>query len=113
MSETIAIGERGGLPTQVTHHKIIGRTNWGKSVETLKAVDEARARGVDVTIDQYPYTASSTEHSDALLLRPGRSRAAAGRCWSGWPTREQRARIGRIVREILRDDRGGGDPKNV
>ena len=67
VNETIAIGERGGLPTQVTHHKIIGRPNWGKSVETLKAVDEARARGVDVTIDAYPYTASSTSIQGALF----------------------------------------------
>ena len=34
--ETIAIGEKGGLPTQVTHHKIIGKANWGRSVETLR-----------------------------------------------------------------------------
>ena len=58
--ETIRIGEEGGLPTQITHHKIIGRANWGRSVETIRLVEEARARGVDVTIDQYPYTASST-----------------------------------------------------
>jgi len=58
--ETIRIGEEGGLPTQLTHHKIIGASNWGKSVDTLRLVEEARARGVDVTIDQYPYTASST-----------------------------------------------------
>src|SRR5215468_4651123 len=58
--ETIRIGEEGGLPTQITHHKIIGKANWGMSVETLKLVEEARARGVDVTIDAYPYTASST-----------------------------------------------------
>ena len=58
--ETIRIGEEGGLPTQITHHKIIGAANWGKSVDTLRLVEEARARGVDVTIDQYPYTASST-----------------------------------------------------
>ena len=58
--ETIRIGEEGGLPTQITHHKIIGKPNWGKSTETLQLVEEARARGVDVTIDQYPYTASST-----------------------------------------------------
>ena len=60
VKETIRIGEQGHLPTQVTHHKIIGKTNWGQSVDTLRLVDEARARGVDVTIDQYPYTASST-----------------------------------------------------
>src|SRR6202035_3754313 len=64
--ETIRIGEEGGLPTQITHHKIIGEPSWGKSVESLKLVEEARARGVDVTIDQYPYSASSTGIS-ALL----------------------------------------------
>ena len=58
--ETIRIGEEGGLPTQITHHKMIGKNTWGKSRETLRLVEEARARGVDVTIDQYPYTASYT-----------------------------------------------------
>jgi N-acyl-D-amino-acid deacylase len=56
VQEAIAVGERGGLPTQITHHKVVGRTNWGKSAETLRLVDQARARGLDVTIDQYPYT---------------------------------------------------------
>ena len=65
--ETIAIGEEGGLPTQVTHHKVIGKANWGRSVEALRLIDEARARGVDVTSDQYPYTASSTSISSALM----------------------------------------------
>jgi N-acyl-D-amino-acid deacylase len=56
--EAIAVGEQGGLPTQVTHHVTGGRTNWGKSVETLRLIDEARARGVDATVDQFPYDAS-------------------------------------------------------
>ena len=64
--ETIAIGEQGGVPTQISHHKVIGRANWGRTVETLRLVDEARARGVDETIDQYPYTASSTSIHAAL-----------------------------------------------
>ena len=58
--ETIRIGEEGHLPTQITHHKIIGSANWGQSIESLKLVEAARARGVDVTLDQYPYTASAT-----------------------------------------------------
>ncbi len=45
VEETIEIGERGGLPTQITHHKIIGRAGWGRSVETLRIVEEARRRG--------------------------------------------------------------------
>ena len=80
VKETIAIGENGGLPTQVTHHKIIGRKNWGKSVTTLRLVDEARGRGVDASIDQYPYTASSTSIVAALLpawaLEGGRDETA-------------------------------------
>src|SRR5271154_7622291 len=44
--ETIRIGEDGHMPTQITHHKIIGKDNWGKSVDTLRLVEEARARGV-------------------------------------------------------------------
>ncbi|MEO7726289.1 MAG: D-aminoacylase, partial [Burkholderiales bacterium] len=67
VKETIAIGEQGGVPTQISHHKVIGKSYWGKSVETLKLIAEARARGVDATIDQYPYTASSTTIASALL----------------------------------------------
>jgi N-acyl-D-amino-acid deacylase len=56
--EAIAVGKQGGLPVQITHHKMVGRRAWGKSVQTLRLVDEARARGFDVTIDQYPYTSA-------------------------------------------------------
>ena len=111
VEETIRIGEEGGLPTQITHHKIIGQPNWGQSVETLKLVEEARARGVDVTIDQYPYTASSTGIS-ALLPQwslEGGQRATAERLAAP----EQRARIKAAVVESLKFDRGAGDPKNV
>ena len=65
--ETIAIGEQGGLPTQVTHHKTIGKKFWGKTADTLRLVDEARQRGVDVTVDAYPYPASATTISAALM----------------------------------------------
>ncbi|HTM51354.1 MAG TPA: D-aminoacylase, partial [Bryobacteraceae bacterium] len=109
--ETIRIGEEGGLPTQITHHKIIGRSFWGRSADTLKLVEEARARGVDVTIDQYPYTASSTGTS-ALFPRwalEGGNKALIERL--GAP--EQRARIVAGIADRIENDRGGGDPKNV
>ena len=72
VKETIAIGELGGVPTQVSHHKMIGKANWGRSVETLKLIDAARARGVDATMDQYPYTASSTSIHAALMPKWGK-----------------------------------------
>jgi dihydroorotase/N-acyl-D-amino-acid deacylase len=110
--ETIRIGEEGGLPTQVTHHKVVGPGYWGKSVETLRAIDQARARGVDATIDQYPYTASSTSITAALLpawAQEGGREAVLSRLKNP----ETRARIKEESARIIRLERGGGDPKNV
>jgi N-acyl-D-amino-acid deacylase len=58
--ETIRIGEEAGVPVQISHHKASGRNNWGRVRDSLRLIDEARARGVDVTADQYPYVAGST-----------------------------------------------------
>ena len=110
--ETIQIGEEGGLPTQVTHQKVIGRPNWGRSADALHLIDDARARGVDVTSDQYPYTASSTSVVSALLpawaLEGGRAAQAARLADPA-----TRARIVADSVAMIRDERGGGDPANV
>src|SRR6476619_6316522 len=109
VKETIRIGEEGGLPTQITHHKIIGQPNWGRSVDTLRLVEEARARGVDVTIDQYPYTASSTGIA-ALFPQwslEGGSKSTAERLAAA----DTRARIKTVIVENLKVNRGAGDPK--
>lgn len=58
--ETIAVAERVGIPGQILHHKACGRKNFGKVRETLSLLEKARDRGVDMTVDQYPYTACST-----------------------------------------------------
>jgi N-acyl-D-amino-acid deacylase len=58
--ETIGIGEAAGVPVEISHHKASGRENWGRVHESLRIIEEARARGVEVTADQYPYTAGST-----------------------------------------------------
>ncbi|MGB2713485.1 MAG: D-aminoacylase [Vicinamibacterales bacterium] len=110
--ETIAIGERGGLPTQLTHHKVIGKKYWGSSVETLRLVDEARARGVDATIDMYPYTASSTSIAAALLPAWAQEggRDATLKRLKDPSTREK---IEAATTALILDERGGGDPKNV
>jgi N-acyl-D-aspartate/D-glutamate deacylase len=60
VEEAVRIAEEAGIPVNLTHHKALGMSMWSKSVETLRLVDRARARGLDVTVDQYPYTASST-----------------------------------------------------
>ena len=112
VAETVRIGEEGRLPTQVTHHKVMGKANAGKSRQTLRLLSEARARGVDATSDQYPYDASSTSLSSGLLPswanEGGRAELLKRLADPG-----QRERIRRSVQEAIRLERGGGDPKNV
>ena len=60
INEALTIGREANIPVQISHFKVTGKNNWGRSTETLGMVEEARRQGYDVTIDQYPYTASST-----------------------------------------------------
>ena len=109
--ETIRIGEEGHLPTQVTHHKVVGKRNWGQSVATLKLVEDARARGVDVSIDQYPYTASST--GIAALFPQWAQEGGQKAIIERMDAPAARARIKTEMIGFLKEGRGGGDAKNV
>ncbi|MBK6308554.1 MAG: D-aminoacylase [Gemmatimonadetes bacterium] len=60
VQETIRIGEAARIAVHISHHKVGGRRQFGQSVQTLALIQSARARGVDVTFDVYPYTASHT-----------------------------------------------------
>ncbi len=60
INEALTIGREANIPVQISHFKVTGKNNWGRSTETLAMVEDARKQGYDVTIDQYPYTASST-----------------------------------------------------
>lgn len=73
VAEAIRIGEQAGVPVQISHHKASGRGNWGKVRDSLALIERARTRGLDVTADQYPYTAGST--SLAAVLDNGAFRA--------------------------------------
>ena len=64
--EAIRIGEEGGVPVQIAHVKASGRENWGKMARALRMISDARARGVDVTGDVYPYPAGSTKMDNLL-----------------------------------------------
>jgi dihydroorotase/N-acyl-D-amino-acid deacylase len=60
IEEAIAIGERAGGWVQIHHLKASGRQNWGKMEQAVATIEAARARGIDVTADQYPYPAAGT-----------------------------------------------------
>ena len=111
VQETIRIGEEAGIPVQMTHHKVIGVENWGASIDSLRMVDEARARGIDITIDQYPYTASQT--GITALIPQWAQEGGRDRLLQRINSNETRQTIkDEVVFKILYD-RGGGDPKNV
>ncbi len=60
INEAIYVGKQANMPVEISHFKVGGRGNWGRSKETVSLIVQARNEGYDVTIDQYPYTASST-----------------------------------------------------
>ena len=109
--ELIAIAETAGLPGQITHAKAMGTSMQGRSKDLLALVDEAVGRGVDITLDQYPYPAGST----GLTVQFPR--------WSRDGGNEQlavrledpgmRARIHETLVYELTEVRGRNDPANV
>jgi N-acyl-D-amino-acid deacylase len=60
VNEAISIGREAKMPVEISHFKVTYKPNWGKSKETIGLVEKARQEGIDVTVDQYPYIASST-----------------------------------------------------
>jgi len=109
--ETIRIGEEGGLPTQITHHKATGKANWGRTAESLRLVEEARWRGVDVSVDQYPYTASHT--GTAALFPPWAQEGGHEKLLQRLDDPPTRARIRAEVARSIEVDRGAGNPQNI
>ena len=82
VEEVIEVAETHGIRGVVTHFKALGPTVWGLSREATAAIDAARARGVEVFADQYPYEASGTSIVGALVPRW----ALAGETMPGMPS---------------------------
>jgi N-acyl-D-amino-acid deacylase len=67
IAETIRIGREAKIPVHISHIKALGPEVWGESVPAIRMIEKARAEGVDVTADQYPYTASGSSLIASLL----------------------------------------------
>jgi len=67
VEEVIQVSREARLPGIVTHIKALGPNVWGQSTEIIKRIDSARAEGLEIWADQYPYEASSTSLAAALL----------------------------------------------
>ncbi len=94
MTEAMSIANALGVRQVISHHKVNGRANHGRSVETLALIDEASSRG-DVCMDCYPYIASST------VLRQDAVEQAA-RTLIAWSTAKPET-AGRYVDELVKE----------
>lgn len=63
ITEAIDVGRATGIPVHISHFKVSSKRLWGQSKRTIGMIEKARAEGLDVTVDQYAYTASSTSLS--------------------------------------------------
>jgi N-acyl-D-amino-acid deacylase len=59
LQEAFTIGREAGIPVEIWHLKVAGRASWGRMPEVLEAIEKARAEGLDVSANVYPYTASA------------------------------------------------------
>ena len=69
VDEAIAVGAAANLPVHIARIKALGPDSWGLSARVVERIEKARADGVEVTADQYPYPASATSITGALMPR--------------------------------------------
>ena len=111
VAEAVEIAEKAAIPVVLTHHKVIGKPMWGKSNQTLAMVDEARERGLNVVMDQYPYNASYTGIS---VLIPSWARAGGNKAFiQRLENKKLRDSIKKGIIYNILNDRGGDDLDRV
>jgi len=112
VAELIRISQESGVPGDISHHKVTGLEVRGQSVTTLRLVDEARARGLDITLDQYPYTASSTGLS-VLLPTWAKSESAKTIAARYAEDPAYREKLRAAIVDIMIHDRAAEDPARI
>ncbi|MBL9211213.1 MAG: amidohydrolase family protein [Opitutaceae bacterium] len=100
VEEVIHVAREARLPGIVTHIKVLGPRVWGLSAEIIRRIDAARAAGVEVFADQYPYEASSTGLT-AALVPPWALEGGVGKLQARLANPEMRARIRREMIDNL------------
>ena len=66
LNETFRIAREANIPVEIFHFKVSGKENWSKMPQMIAAIEKARAEGLDITADQYPYVAAATS-LDAIV----------------------------------------------
>lgn len=68
LEEVFTIAEKAGVPAEIWHLKVAYKSNWGRMPEVLSRIEQARARGLDITANQYPYDRASNSLHSCLPL---------------------------------------------
>lgn len=111
VEEAITIGRAADIPVQISHLKVADNTMWGDSVIILGMVEAARAEGLDVAVDQYPYTAGSTGLANVF---PAWARAGSQKDFQArLDDPETRARIKADTVRKLNGARAAGDLSRI
>jgi dihydroorotase/N-acyl-D-amino-acid deacylase len=66
LEEAFRIGRAAGLPVEIFHLKVAGKPYWGKMADRIRMIEEARASGLDVSANQYPYLAGATSLGSSI-----------------------------------------------
>ncbi len=111
VKEAIEIGRQAKIPIVLTHHKVIGQPMWGKSRDTLAMVDRARSKGIDVMMDQYPYTATYT--GITVLVPTWAREGGTSKFLNRIKDPIKKAKIKKEIVFNIVNDRGGGDLRRI
>jgi N-acyl-D-aspartate/D-glutamate deacylase len=111
VAEVIRIADEADIPAQINHHKAAGRAQWGQSAITLAMIDSARAAGLDVRHDLYPYAASST--GSGILFPQWVMAGGHEEMVARFNDPELRPRIEAEMRALILSDRPGDDMRRI
>jgi N-acyl-D-amino-acid deacylase len=104
--EVIRVADEAGVRGVVTHIKALGPDSWGQSAAVVTDIEAARARGVEVWADQYPYEASSTSLGAAVLPGPSGPDALKARLAEPYSKDE-------LIKEVTENIRRRGGPASI
>jgi N-acyl-D-aspartate/D-glutamate deacylase len=111
MDEAIRIGKEAKIPVQMSHHKAAGVDMWGQSAKSLQKMEDARARGLDVTTDQHPYPATFT--TCTIIFPPWALEGSPSDIKKRLNDPGQRQKVVEGIVENIIHDRGGNDIQNI
>jgi dihydroorotase/N-acyl-D-amino-acid deacylase len=99
VDEVIRIAKEGGVPAEIYHLKAAGTRNWPKEAQVIAKIDSARAAGIDIQANMYPYTAGATGLTSCLPPQF----SAEGKLFDNLASKEIRAKIRQEVEHPTSD----------